>query len=132
VNGVPVYDDSMAGTPAKARAALELFPDLSITLVAGGRALGAAGPVHATDAERELLQAACAMARRKARRTVVFGPAADLLTGLLPGCEVVETLEAAVRLAVAVATGTEAVLIAPMFPVAPEERTRVATRFFPS
>src|SRR5207244_11032241 len=41
VDGVPVYDDSMAGTPAKARAALELFGDDSLTPVAGGRMLGA-------------------------------------------------------------------------------------------
>ncbi len=128
VDGVPVYDDSMAGTPTKARAALELFPDDSITLVAGGRMLGAAGPVHATDDERELLEAACAVARRKARRIVVFGSAAERLSSLLPGCEVAETLDAAVELAVAEATGNQAVLIAPMFPVPSNERTRVAAR----
>jgi len=132
VNGVPVYDDSMAGTPAKARAALELFADDSITLVAGGRTLGAAGPVHATVDERELLEAACALARRKARRVVAFGSAAECLSSLLPGCKVAETLDAAVELAVADATGTQAVLIAPMFPVTPDERTRVAARSFRS
>ena len=132
VDGVPVYDDSMAGTPAKARAALELFADDSITLVAGGRTLGAAGPVHATVDERELLEAACALARGKARRVVAFGSAAECLSSLLPGCEIAETLDAAVELAVADATGTQAVLIAPMFPVTPDERTRVAARSFRS
>src|SRR5207249_8330740 len=105
VDGVPVYDDSMAGTPAKAQAALELFPDDSLTLVAGGRTLGAAGPVHATVDERELLEAACAVARRKARRVVAFGSAAEYLSSLLPGCKIAETLDAAVELAVADATG---------------------------
>jgi len=129
-DSVPVYDDSMAGTPAKARAALELFPDDSIVLVAGGETLGAAGPVHATEAECELLEGACALARRKARRTILFGPAAARLGGLLPPDEEASTIEEAVERAVARASGARAILIAPMFPVSPEERTRIATRSF--
>ncbi len=124
--GVPVYDDSMAGTPAKASAALELFSDESIVLVAGGETGSTAGPVHATPEERELLEAACALARRKARRTIVFGSAASRLAELLPGAELADGFDTAVELAMAGAQGFEAVLIAPMFPVAPDDRTRVA------
>jgi len=124
--GVPVYDDSMAGTPAKASAALELFLDDSIVLVAGGETHGAAGPVHATAEERELLGAACALAARKAMRTIVFGPAAERLVELLPRAELADGLDAAVELAMTRARGCEAVLIAPMFPVASDDRTRIA------
>ena len=79
IGGVPVYDDSMAGTPAKATAALELFRDDSIVLVVGGETHSAGGPVHATPDERNLLEVACTLARRKTRRTVVFGPAGSRL-----------------------------------------------------
>lgn len=122
IDSVPVYDDSMAGTPAKAAAALELFGDDSIVLVAGGETHSAAGPVHTTPAERALLHAACQVATQKARRTIVFGPAAARLAELLPGAENADDLGDAVERALAVAQGSEAVLISPMFPVSPSER----------
>lgn len=125
VAGVPVYDDSMAGTPAKATAALELFRDNSIVLVSGGETRSAGGPVHATPDERSLLDAACAVATRKARRTIVFGPVAPRLLELLPGAETADDLGDAVERALAVAPEAEAVLIAPMFPVAASERERL-------
>jgi UDP-N-acetylmuramoylalanine--D-glutamate ligase len=123
--GVPVLDDSMAGTPAKAAAALELYPDDSIVLVAGGELEGAAGRVHATNEEQELLAVACALARQKTRRTVLFGPAADALDALLPGAERAGDLGEALERAVALADGAVAVLLAPMFPLPPGERARV-------
>lgn len=125
IGGVPVYDDSMAGTPAKATAALELFRDDSIVLVAGGETHGAGGPVQATPDERNLLEVACAVATRKARRTIVFGRAAQRLAELLPGAESADDLGDAVERAIAAAPGSDAVLIAPMFPVSPSERERV-------
>ena len=126
IGGLPVYDDSMAGTPAKAAAALELFRDDSIVLVAGGETHGAAGPVHASVEELALLDGACAVATRKARRTIVFGPAAPRLAELLSDVEIADNLGDAVERALAAAPGAEAVLIAPMFPVPPSERLRVA------
>lgn len=125
IGGVPVYDDSMAGTPAKATVALELFRDDSIVLVAGGETHGAGGPVQATPDERKLLELACAVATRKARRTIVFGRAAPRLAELLPGAETAGDLGDAIERALAAAAGAEAVLIAPMFPVPPSERERV-------
>jgi UDP-N-acetylmuramoylalanine--D-glutamate ligase len=124
--GVSVYDDSMAGTPAKAAAVLELFPDASVVLVAGGEVDGAAGAVHATAEERVLLEEACALARRKARRTILFGAAAAELAELLPGAEQADDLAGAVTRACAVASGAAAVVVAPMFPVAPSDREQVA------
>jgi len=123
--GVPVIDASMAGTPAKAESTLELYDDGSIVLVAGGEIDGEAGPVHATPEERELLERACAVARRKARAVVTFGPATEVLAGLLPESEQEAELAGALRRAVALAPAAAAVLVAPMFPIAPEERARV-------
>jgi UDP-N-acetylmuramoylalanine--D-glutamate ligase len=127
IGGVPVYDDSMAGTPAKAVAALEGFPDDSIVLVAGGQTHGAAGPVHATVVEQELLEMAVAVSTRKAKHIIVFGPAASRLAELLPGSELADDLDHAIERAVAAAPGSQAVLIAPMFPIAPHDRDRVAS-----
>lgn len=126
IGGVPVYDDSMAGTPAKATAALELFHDKSIVFVAGGQTHSAGGPVHATQDERSLLDSACAVATQKARRTIVFGPVASRLAELLPGAETADDLGDAVERALAAAPGSEAVLIAPMFPVSSSERECVS------
>jgi UDP-N-acetylmuramoylalanine--D-glutamate ligase len=126
VGGVPVYDDSMAGTPAKAAAALELFRDGSIVLVAGGETTGAAGPVLATPEERSMLERAAATAARKAKRTVLFGPAAAALAELLPDAELADDIDDAVARALEHAAGADAVLVAPMFPVAPAARDRVA------
>lgn len=125
VGGVPVVDDSMAGTPAKAAAALELYADGSLVLVAGGELEGAAGPVHATPQEQALLADACDLARRKARRAVLFGAAADVLSRLLPGSDSVGDIGQALERATALADGAAAILIAPMFPLAPEERASV-------
>ena len=123
--GVPVLDDSMAGTPAKAAAAIELFPDRSLVLVAGGETESSAGSVHATAEERELLTAACELAARKARRIVLFGPAAAVLSPLLPAAELADDLADALRRAAELAAGAAAVLVAPMFPLDPRERARV-------
>jgi UDP-N-acetylmuramoylalanine-D-glutamate ligase len=125
VAGVPVLDDSMAGTPTKAAAALDLYPDGSLVLVAGGELEGSAGPVHATPEEQKLLADACELAHRKARKTVLFGSAAYTLDALLPGAELAGDLAEALERAVALADGAAAVLVAPMFPLAPEERTLV-------
>jgi len=125
VAGAPVVDASMAGTPAKAAAVLEPYEDGSVVLVAGGDAESAAGPVHATPEEQELLAAACDVAARKARAVVVFGPAARQLADRLPGTVVAADLDEALALAAGLAAGAAAVVVAPMFPLAPEVRATV-------
>jgi UDP-N-acetylmuramoylalanine--D-glutamate ligase len=124
--GVPVFDASMAATPAKGAAALEGFADSSVVLVVGGTVESSAGPVHTTPEELELLGNACALARRVARRIVVFGSAADVLAPRLPGATVSEGIDEAVERALGLADGSAAVVVAPMFPVTPAERDRVA------
>ena len=127
IDGVPVYDDSMAGTPAKAVAALDVFADESIVLVVGGETQGVAGPVHSSVAEQQLLEEAVALAARKATRIIAFGPAAALLADLLPAAELATDLDDAIERALQAAPGSAAVLIAPMFPVAPADRARVTS-----
>jgi UDP-N-acetylmuramoylalanine-D-glutamate ligase len=124
--GVPVVDATMAATPAKGAAALVAFPRASIVLVAGGAVESSAGPVHATAAEQELLERACADARRVARSVVLFGSAAQVLGPLLPGAMVEDDIEDAVERALTVLDGAAAVVVAPMFPVSPADRARVA------
>jgi UDP-N-acetylmuramoylalanine-D-glutamate ligase len=124
--GVPVLDASMAATPAKGAAALDGFADASVVLVAGGTADSSAGPVHTTPEERELLEGACAVARRVARQVVIFGPASDVLAPFFSGATIATGLEDAIDRALSVAAGAEAVVVAPMFPVTPSERDRVA------
>jgi len=123
--GVPVVDASMAATPAKAEAALELYEDGAVVLVAGGEIEGEAGPVHATPEERGLLERACALARLKTRAVVTFGPAAEVLAPLLAGSEHADDLAGALRRAVALASGAAAVVVAPMFPIPATTRSRV-------
>ena len=125
VAGVPVVDDGMAATPAKAVAALELFLDGSLVLLAGGEQEVRGLAVHDTPEEHALLESACALARRKARTVVLFGPAAGRLGPLLPGAHA-GALDEAVTLALAAAPGAAAVLFSPMFPVALADRERFA------
>jgi UDP-N-acetylmuramoylalanine--D-glutamate ligase len=125
IGDVPVFDDGMAATPAKAAAALETWHDRSVVLVAGGEDSLATGRVHAAPEERALLGSACGLAARKARRIVLFGPAAARLAPLVPAAEIVETLAEAVARAIELAPGSAAVLVAPMFPLAHEERARI-------
>ena len=75
--------------------------------------------------EQALLAEACALARRKSRRTILFGPAGGPLTTLLPGSELAGDIAEALGRAVTLAEGATAVLIAPMFPLAPEQRARI-------
>jgi UDP-N-acetylmuramoylalanine--D-glutamate ligase len=127
VRGVPVVDASMAGTPAKAAAAVEPYADGSIVLVAGGAVAGAAGPVHATPEERRLLDGACELARRKAAACVVFGSAAPELERRLAPVATEADIEAGLTRALQeLRDGVEAVVVAPMFPVAPAARERLA------
>ena len=120
----------MAATPAKTAATLREYSTASVVLVAGG-ALEAAGlPVHASPEEEALLEDALAVIAERAQLVVVFGSAGERiargLVALGARVEQVETLDDAVTRALAVASGAEAILVSPMFPVAPEDRARVA------
>ncbi|MCU0309075.1 MAG: Mur ligase family protein [Thermoleophilia bacterium] len=129
VQGRVVVDDTMAATPAKARAALGGHPDRSLVLVSGGEDHPGGGPaVHADPAERALLAGACREAVRAARLIVLFGPAAARLARHLPGDRLVRAAgaEDALRRAVAAARPGDTVLVAPMFPMAQRDREAVA------
>lgn len=126
VGGVPVVDDGMAATPAKAKATLEGFPDQSVVLIVGGLRGLESGEVHASAAEGELLASACLTVARVARRVVAFGSAAERIGPLLPEATVCSTLEEATRVACSHARGAEAVVFSPLFPVAAADRSRFA------
>jgi hypothetical protein len=78
--------------------------------------------------ERRVLEAALAEVARAARAVVLFGPAAGGLAASLTGLEVerVRTLGDAIPAARGLVAGAEAVLFAPIYPVALEDRERFA------
>ena len=129
--GVPVVDDGMAATPAKAAAALAAHPDGSVVLIAGGLLELGAGPVHTMPEERNLLAAALDEAARAAQLVVLFGAAADRLEPMLRerGVRTLRPngLDEAVRVAVANLEDARALLFSPMFPVSLEDRQRFAS-----
>ncbi len=126
VGGARIVDDGMAATPAKARAALAACPDRSVVLVAGGRRETDGGPAHASPEERLLLAALADEAVRAVSLAVLFGESAALLECKLASRGVltltVRTLEDAVAVSLAAASGAGVVLFAPVFPLSLEER----------
>jgi UDP-N-acetylmuramoylalanine-D-glutamate ligase len=128
VAGAELVDDGMAATPAKTLAALRGREAGSVVLVAGGELTSVGLPVHASAEERELLEAACAEARRVARLVVLFGPAARRLAPLLDPDRtfVAAGLSDAIAAAGRRLAGAQALLVSPMFPLAPDERRLIA------
>ena len=114
-----LIDDGMAATPAKTASALHEFPDASVVLVAGGELETAGLPVHASREERELLEEACAEARRVARFVVLFGPAAARLASSFDRRTTrrTTTLDEAIALASSHAEGAKVLVVSPMFPL---------------
>jgi UDP-N-acetylmuramoylalanine--D-glutamate ligase len=123
-----LIDDGMAATPAKTASALHAYPDASVVLVAGGELEAAGLPVHASAEERELLEAACAEARRVARLVVLFGPAAARLAPSFERRSTLRaaTLDEAIGLASTHAEGAKVLVVSPMFPLPLEDRERIA------
>jgi UDP-N-acetylmuramoylalanine--D-glutamate ligase len=123
---VPVLAAGAAATPGKAAALAEPYDDGSLVLIAGGRQelLGLA--VHDSAEERGVLESACLEIARATRTAVVFGDAAGRLAACLRGVELAQvgTLDEAVAAARTRASGAEAVLFAPIFPVDLEDRQR--------
>ena len=123
-----LIDDGLAATPAKTASALHEFPDASVVLVAGGELETAGLPVHASREERELLEEACAEARRVARLVVLFGPAAARLASSFDRRATLRaaTLDEAIALASSHAVGAKVLVVSPMFPLPLEDRERIA------
>jgi len=123
-----LIDDGLAATPAKTASALHEFPDASVVLVAGGELETAGLPVHASREERELLEEACAEARRVARFVVLFGPAATRLASSFDRRATLRaaTLDEAIALASSHAVGAKVLVVSPMFPLPLEDRERIA------
>jgi UDP-N-acetylmuramoylalanine--D-glutamate ligase len=125
---VPVLDAGAAATPGKVAALLEPYADASLVVIAGGETELGGLPVHSSLEERRVLEAALAEVARAARAVVLFGPAAGGLAASLAGLEVerVRTLGEAIPAARGLVAGAEAVLFAPIYPVALEDRERFA------
>jgi UDP-N-acetylmuramoylalanine--D-glutamate ligase len=125
---VPVLDAGAAATPGKVAALLEPYADGSIVLIAGGETELGGLAVHGSGEERRVLEAALAEVTRTARAAVLFGPAAEGLSASLAGLDVerVRTLGEAIPAARSLASAVEAVLFAPIYPVALEDRERFA------
>ena len=130
LDGVPVIDDGMAATPAKAAATLAAYPRGSVVLIAGGMLDAGGGPVHTAPEEQVLLEHACDEIARTVRIAVLFGKAGPRLAGLLRprGVPVVEVddLDDAVTEAARHTKGAGTVVFSPLFPVSLDDRARFA------
>ncbi len=129
--GLAIVDDGLAATPTKAAATLEVQPDGSVVLVAGGDPAPCGVRVHASTEEQALLERACDQASRAARVAVLFGPAGAELAERLGGRGVELRQAASFDDAVAQAfgaavTGGLTLLFSPMYPVAQADRERFA------
>ncbi|MGW3951209.1 Mur ligase family protein [Streptomyces sp. NPDC004752] len=84
VNGVEVYDDSLAMNPRKALSGMESLRDRSVVLVAGGSLVSPSGERRVNSAlEQADLRLLCAEILRKATSVVLFGDGGELIAQLL-------------------------------------------------
>ncbi len=120
-----LVDDSMATTPTKGATTLAGFRERSVVVVAGGELESAGRRVHASPEEVALLEAASVALRRAARAVVGFGPAGVACAELWGADVVVDSIDEAIERSLALCTGASAVVVSPMFPVAPADRDRV-------
>ena len=118
----------MAATPAKTASTLGERRDGSVVLVAGGELASEGLPVHASAEEEQLLEQACAEARRAARLVVLFGPAAERLAPFFDPERTLraDSLDDAIRVASDRAAGAKTLVVSPMFPLALASRERIA------
>ncbi len=123
-DGVSIYDDTTAATPAKAMAALRALDEERVVWVVGGRLDLGTGRVHASVAESALVAEACAVGRERCAAIVRFAEAGETLD--LPG-PLVPTVQAAVESALALAPSGGAVVVSPMFPLVQADRDWVAS-----
>jgi UDP-N-acetylmuramoylalanine--D-glutamate ligase len=124
-----LIDDGMAATPSKTAAVLRGHADGSVVLVAGGEIEIAGLRVHASPEERELLEDACAEARRAARLVVLFGPAARRLAPYFDRGRTLRTptLDDAIAVASAHLDEADVLVVSPMFPLRLADRERIST-----
>jgi UDP-N-acetylmuramoylalanine--D-glutamate ligase len=123
-----LIDDGMAATPAKTAAVLRGHAAGSVVLVAGGELESAGLPVHASPEERQLLEEACAEARRVARLVVLFGPASTRLATYFDGDRTLraQTLDEAIAVASSHVGDAEVLVVSPMFPLSLADRERIS------
>ena len=121
IDGVRVIDDSAATTPRKAIGALAGLDPARTVVIAGGTTTIDGAAVLADRAEAKELADALDVLRR-VRSLVGFGPAAERLDAPITAPD----LTAALTLALERARSGDTILLAPMFPVDPNERETFA------
>lgn len=117
IAGVTVIDDSAATTPRKARSALAGHDRSRLIVIVGGDLDVGGRPVHASpveDAEREHTLRDLATCRG----VIAFGPAAIRVPGAAQGVTLAQACEMARHLA----RPGDTIVLAPMFPLSPQER----------
>lgn len=124
--GITIIDDSMAATPIKARAGVEQAGPGPLVCVVGGDDRPAGRPVHASAEEQAALRAALLAMRARARALVGFGPACDRVLDVVALDAREDGIGHALEAAVGLCPDGGTVLVAPMFPMRPEERALVA------
>lgn len=124
--GTILIDNTMAATPLKVRAGLDDAPPGPLVLVVGGTRTPMGTPVHDSPEERRLLHHALRAARDRATVLVAFGPAAADVRDVVAPDAIAADVEQALEVAVAACPADGTVMVAPMFPMGPDERELVA------
>lgn len=127
LNGVAVFADGMAITPAKASAAISWFAPGKLVLIAGGSVdSDFSDALHISPEEQAMVAEACAAAAHTAHSVVLFGSAAPVLrqhllaAGMAPRAIVdANDLPEAAAQAMALARPGDSVLFAPIYFVFP-------------
>lgn len=125
-DGTTLIDNTMAATPLKVRAGLDDAPPGALVLVVGGTRAPMGTPVHDSPEERRLLHDALRAARERATVLVAFGPAAMDVQEVVTPDAITTGVEQALDVAVAECPADGTVMVAPMFPMGPDERDLVA------
>lgn len=123
-DGVRLIDDAMAATPRKALAGIARCATGDLVVIAGGLAEVDGRAVHAAIEEHDALVAACAAISARARAVVLFGPAGDVIRERISGPVVQQKADvaSAIDAAHALVRPGDTLILAPMFPMAPEDR----------
>lgn len=124
--GITIIDNTMAATPLKVVAGLHDAPDGPLVLVLGGDRSPTGTPVHASPDEQRALEEALREARRRAGTLVAFGPAADDVRAVVPPDVTARDIREALEAARGACPEGGTILVAPMFPMGPDERDLVA------
>ncbi|MDH2347766.1 Mur ligase family protein [Bradyrhizobium sp. SSUT77] len=122
VDGVEIYDDTIAMNPRKALSGLQTFSDKSLIVVAGGALESPGGEKRVnSELEKQDLRRFCMALERKARGVVVFGAGGSVIGRLLsvsgrPPIVLTEaSFEHALERAISLARPDGRILLAPVF-----------------